>query len=187
MRKCSRIPLVLLLAGASARAGIDSGGDAGSSGFSIGGSIGTAVPATSRGVPGVVPTLFPAAPLPDGDGDGMPDGWEIDHGLDPDVADGHEDPDGDGADSRSEYVAGTDPRSRSSYFSLAVPERTGSGWSFSFHGVVGRSYRLWSSDSLRPGSWLLEAEASGGGSTITLEVPSRPGSRRFHVLEARIP
>jgi hypothetical protein len=51
---------------------------------------------------------------PDSDGDGLPDEWEIDNGLDPldptgdDGADG--DPDGDGLTNEDEYAHGTDPQ-----------------------------------------------------------------------------
>jgi hypothetical protein len=46
---------------------------------------------------------------PDGDHDGMDDVWEEANGLDPTVADGEEDPDGDGFTNREEYLLGTDP------------------------------------------------------------------------------
>jgi subtilisin family serine protease len=52
------------------------------------------------------------APNPDFDGDGMPDTWEIDNGLDPrDPGDANEDADGDGLTNLEEYRNGTDPRS----------------------------------------------------------------------------
>ena len=46
---------------------------------------------------------------PDTDWDGMPDGWEAAHGLNPFVDDSREDPDGDGLMNVEEYVNGTDP------------------------------------------------------------------------------
>jgi hypothetical protein len=45
----------------------------------------------------------------DGDGDGMPAGWEVDNGLDPLTPDGTRDPDADKLNNRSEYQQGTDP------------------------------------------------------------------------------
>ena len=45
----------------------------------------------------------------DWDGDGLPDDWEIAHGLNPAVNDAHLDSDGDGAPNWLEYARGTDP------------------------------------------------------------------------------
>ena len=55
-------------------------------------------------------TVFLNGSPEDTDGDGMPDGWEVLHGLNPfDPSDAHEDPDGDGLTNLEEYLAGTDP------------------------------------------------------------------------------
>ena len=48
---------------------------------------------------------------PDTDGDGMPDGWEVAHSLDPLANDAGLDPDTDGLTNLQEYQNGSDPRS----------------------------------------------------------------------------
>ncbi len=50
----------------------------------------------------------------DDDGDGVPDIWELAHGLDPLAADADQDADGDGLTNLEEYEAGTDPRAEDS-------------------------------------------------------------------------
>jgi MYXO-CTERM domain-containing protein len=47
--------------------------------------------------------------VPDGDGDGLPDTWEQEHGTDPATPDADADPDGDGYPNRQEYDLGSDP------------------------------------------------------------------------------
>jgi len=48
----------------------------------------------------------------DSDGDGMPDGWELLHGLNPySAADAGQDADGDGLTNLQEFLRGTDPKS----------------------------------------------------------------------------
>jgi hypothetical protein len=51
----------------------------------------------------------------DTDGDGIPDGWEVHHGLDPlNPADGGLDPDGDGLSNLQEFFYGSDPHNHDS-------------------------------------------------------------------------
>jgi alpha-tubulin suppressor-like RCC1 family protein len=55
--------------------------------------------------------------IADTDGDGIPDGWEVNHNLNPIVNDGAADPDGDGYTNLQEYQNNTDPYD---YFNAAA-------------------------------------------------------------------
>lgn len=86
---------------------------------------------------------------PDTDGDGLPDGWEVRHGLGPtsatgvDGADG--DPDGDGYSNLEEYRSGLDPRDATRKLQLSASVDTSDGRRrarLGWRAVVGRSYQL---------------------------------------------
>jgi len=59
---------------------------------------------------------------PDTDDDGMPDGWEVLHNLDPLRDDSDEDPDGDGYTNLEEYQGGSDPFDSNSIPVKSEPE-----------------------------------------------------------------
>jgi hypothetical protein len=90
----------------------------------------------------------------DNDGDGMPDDWEIAHGLDPnDGGDAVIDWDGDRFWNLQEYLAGTDPRSSTSVLwinGVVVHENDAR---ISFNSVVGKSYKLQRTRNLASGLW----------------------------------
>ena len=60
-------------------------------------------------------------PTSDSDGDGMPDGWEVANGLNPNSSDASEDPDGDGQSNLQEYLNNTDPNVSDSLTKLFLP------------------------------------------------------------------
>jgi T5SS/PEP-CTERM-associated repeat protein len=62
----------------------------------------------------------------DADGDGIPNGWEQSHGLDPlNAADANVDSDGDGFSNLQEYLAGTDPHDSGSALRITAIEQKG--------------------------------------------------------------
>ncbi len=112
----------------------------------------------------------------DGDGDGMPDAWEIFHGTDPGVDDAGEDDDGDGSSNGVEYQAGTDPQSPASVFRLTAWGTGPEGGELAWSAVPGRAYRVESSADLSswdPEEWIT---ADTGEASATVSVS---GDRRF--------
>jgi hypothetical protein len=70
------------------------------------------------------PASFSVVALADADGDGIPDDWENQYGLNPNNnADGGLDSDGDGMSNYAEYLAGTDPTNRLSNLRLDLTAR----------------------------------------------------------------
>lgn len=62
----------------------------------------------------------------DSDGDGLPDSWELFHGLNPrDAADAGRDADGDGVSNLAEFRAETNPSVADSYFGIQKVEPSG--------------------------------------------------------------
>jgi hypothetical protein len=68
-------------------------------------------------------------PNGDMDGDGLPNGWEQQYGLDPFDATGNNgangDPDGDGQNNLAEFLAGTNPTNSASVFRITAITRQG--------------------------------------------------------------
>ena len=96
-------------------------------------------------------------PNADSDSDGMTDGWEVDHGLDPrSAADASQDPDGDGMTNLSEYLAGTNPKASTSALRIGKMSFE-AGITIEFTAVDGHTYWLEASDTAQPGSWTMVA------------------------------
>jgi hypothetical protein len=80
-------------------------------------------------------------------GDVIPSGWAVDHGLNPlDPNLDTEDPDGDGQDNYAEYIADTDPKDSSSYFHVTAFLVVGNDVRVFFTSASDRYYNLQRSD-----------------------------------------
>lgn len=108
--------------------------------------------------------------LADSDQDGLPDGWEVQHGLSPrNPLDADRDDDGDGVSNRDEYDMGTDPQNPSSVFRILQMESRDSGVRLQIQSVVGRSFQLQRSPRLEAGLWENVGDrVSGDGSVLIL-------------------
>ena len=102
----------------------------------------------------------------DEDGDGLPDGWEILHGLNRnDATDASQDTDGDGASNRAEYEAGTDPADASSVFQVLRIVPGSNEVRIEVVAPAGRSVQLLKATDLNQTEWALvgpSQQAQGG-------------------------
>ncbi len=127
----------------------------------------------------------------DTDADGLPDGWEIRYGLDPnDPADAGLDPDNDGFSNLSEYLAGTIPTSAASKLALDISSvnPSGAGAVLEFNSVLGRLYTVQYSDNLSAASWLPLSPANMPGTGSSMQITdTSPSTRRFYRLQVTLP
>jgi hypothetical protein len=85
----------------------------------------------------------------DDDGDGIPNGWEQAHGLDPlNPDDASADNDGDGMSNLQEYLAGTDPNNAASRFAITSLALTNGRVRVSWSAVGGKSYVVQTNSAL---------------------------------------
>jgi hypothetical protein len=129
---------------------------------------------------------FAAAPTPgcadasDRDGDGLPDLWEVVHGLNPnDGSDAVLDPDRDGFNNLQEFLAGTDPHDSQSYLKLEITTSP-AGWNGSlmirFQAVSGKSYSLQYRDSILNGAWRKLSDIAPMANNRLVELADTPPS-----------
>jgi len=122
----------------------------------------------------------------DRDGDGMPDGWESAHGLNPDADDAELDLDGDGLKNGAEYVAGTDPQDPKSYLKIEKLEGAqGGGWGVTFEAVAGKSYAVEHAPGLPAASWTLLTNLTAAATGPITVSDSASASNRYYRI--RIP
>jgi hypothetical protein len=149
------------------------------------------VVATNLAGSGLLSSTAYVTVLPDEDGDGLPDDWEVAHGFSSaDPADAAQDLDGDGFTNLQEYEAGTDPGEAASYLrieelNLAWPGRG----RVRFVARAHRTYTLQARSSLGPAaSWHSVADfvAVPTNSPAELDFPLEDG-RFFRLVTPRRP
>lgn len=123
---------------------------------------------------------------PDDDNDRLPDTEELARGFDPkSAADGQSDPDGDGFDTGSEYVAGTDYLDPSSVFRVEGIDSGPSGsYAVKWQSVAGKRYRLLQAADVA-GPYLptgQELTASGDRSELSYALGAEKAFFRVEVL-----
>jgi hypothetical protein len=116
----------------------------------------------------------------DSDLDGIPDVYELAHGLNPASDDAADDRDGDGVSNLAEFQAATDPEDPASHFMLTAGT-LGDSITLTFDTKPGVIYRVERADNLgEPGLWhILSEHLEGNGDPIEITDSAGPG-RRFY-------
>jgi len=131
----------------------------------------------------------------DSDGDGIPDGYETTHGLNPaNATDALLDKDGDGVSNRHEFIFGTAASVSDRYASSAAYNSPAGTTTVTFATSTGRTYRVFYVNSLVAGSWQAGSGVVPGtgatmqwtdDGTVTGSLPSAAG-KRFYRIEATV-
>jgi hypothetical protein len=126
----------------------------------------------------------------DRDGDGLPDDYELQHGLNPDnPMDASTDSDGDGFTNAQEYAAGTDPQNANSQFRITSVNQDEDGFEVTFTSVPGKKYQLQRTDSLTNTLWTSVADnlTPAGGSFTAVDETTGPVGQRFYRVVLLVP
>lgn len=121
-------------------------------------------------------------PHPDRDADGIPNDWELAHGLNPDLAaDAVQDSDKDGTTNAAEYAADTDPQDGASTFT-AASVTLADGLHIQFTAKANRRYRLEASDALTGWTILRDRNPRTTDTAVDWLIPTPELRRYFRVV-----
>jgi hypothetical protein len=125
----------------------------------------------------------------DSNGDGIPDGWAIAHGLNPTTpGDATNNPDGDAFNNWQEYIADTNPTNPASYFHITAISNL-PPWAVYFDSSSNRLYTLYSRTNLTAGAWLAvpgQSNIVGTGGRMSLRDTNAAAARCYRV-QVRLP
>lgn len=126
----------------------------------------------------------------DSDGDGIPDGWELDHGFNPvDPADALTNPDADGFNNLQEYIADTDRTNPASYFRITAVSNL-PPWTVYFVSSTARTYKLYGCTNLASGTWTNVPGAgprAGAGGADSMHDTNWPAKGPFYRVKVNLP
>jgi hypothetical protein len=128
------------------------------------------------------PTPGPLAATSDSDGDGMPNAWENQYGLNPNnPADANQDPDGDGATNLQEYLAGTNPLIASSVLRITkIQKLSGSNVLLTFLAVSNRTYTVEFKNALSEPSWSHLIDVGAASFDRAVQINTMAPADRFY-------
>jgi len=117
----------------------------------------------------------------------MPDDWEYQYNLQPQINDADDDNDGDGMTNFEEYLAGTSPIDATSVLRLEITNNNGA-ISLKFHAQPNKSYTVQFQSTLG-GAWqsLSHIDAQPNLQYIVIPVPPSGGSRFYQLRSPRVP
>jgi len=121
----------------------------------------------------------------DTDGDGLPDTWETQYGLNPFDGTGANgpdgDPDGDHFTNLQEYLAGTNPMDPASF--LRITQLSGGGQVVSWSSVPGKNYQVFATSGLGSPFQVISGTITAFGGTTSFTNSAPVSSRQFYRVQ----